>query len=1249
MRVIRKNFVRFVGLGALLATTLLSSNAVAELQKVGVVGAANQTLSATDEAKASRKLELGKDIYFNDTLSTDASGNAQLMFIDKSALTIGPNASVVIDKFVYNPASGSGELTMRGTKGAFRFIGGALSKKQDVKFKTPVGTIGIRGGIAIVEIDPKSGATNATFLYGQKMTFQNQAGQIQETTNRGFAIGVQTPTSKPTMPIAVDPKVLMQKEQQYFKSSAGETGGAAKVPTNQDMEKPAANIVVGANKPVDNGTPPSGDNPPPAGGDNSSNSSSGDKNASGGTSSDGSGSSTNKDGSTKPASDSSNSSSGNSGNTSGNNGGAVTNGDGTKPAADGSTPPAGNGTAANNPPPAGSGTASNPPASGTNPPPATGTAPQPSTGTYTPPVAGTNPQPSTGTYTPPATGAYPPLAGTTPPVTGANPPAYTPPAAYTPPSYTAPVYTPPATYVPPVYTPPVYVPPVTYTPPPTTNTGTGGTGTGSGADLAAKVIADAQILHDNTFSISKALGATDAMAESAGSAAANDLKSRCSTSCADTSAYDASLTAARVAAKTYIQTYIGFVPSQVAMTNVQPNISADAWGNARNNAQAAFFNYLVGKDITSQNLTDAANSARDVFKSAVIAAMPAYAPPAAPNGFTQNFSTYVSNVTSIYNTDINNFASPMQAANHANTELGRQLFQNAGFNMYRDYIAALDNARADAATAAGVQNVTRMSGDQINASAQAATNAAQTAFVNFMTSATAYNNFNAAMNNGMGAAFNNINFIPPVDRNSLVFTPPTVSGTTNPSPVVAVDQQVWDQSILTARNRFFELVNNGSSPSDAASTAFGLFKSNVASAILTRYPYIGQTVTTGTIPLPDNIFISQSQFYNDDAQARAKYNDDVGKLLAPDAAGLNAKNLLSSLYASQNHPYTAPATPDPNQHIAGYSAASSAAVSESKATYKNYVWNSDGSNNAITNAQNLANKQYNQSLVTKLQASANADVTTNITSMYPYYNGGTGTNASAIPIISEGEMPGSTNVTPALGYNSYSYTSTTLFRPESESEINNIQSTMAADKASCTTCQYVGWGVWKHLYSADPSSNTAVTGVTANAVPYVYGVTTPANYFTNLTSQILNNSPQTYSANYNGFVMGNINDGAGNITNEHGAIHAGLSFYGGSLTIQQGALTGNLGTLNFSNLANMNVTNSSYNSLLIPGFSGGLYVNDGSAANYSSHTGYGTVNGMFFGPNAENIGGSLNNITSTTTNGLSSTTKTGGGVFIGTK
>ena len=50
-----------------------------------------------------RVIEIGAQIVRNEKIETSATGSVQLLFIDKTTLNIGPNSSVVIDKFVFNP------------------------------------------------------------------------------------------------------------------------------------------------------------------------------------------------------------------------------------------------------------------------------------------------------------------------------------------------------------------------------------------------------------------------------------------------------------------------------------------------------------------------------------------------------------------------------------------------------------------------------------------------------------------------------------------------------------------------------------------------------------------------------------------------------------------------------------------------------------------------------------------------------------------------------------------------------------------------------------------------------------------------------------------------------------------------------------------------------------------------------------------------------------------------------------------
>jgi hypothetical protein len=82
---------------------------------------------------------------------------------------VAPNSEVVIDRFVYDPDSDAGELTMSVTKGVLRFVGGALSKTGKVNIKTPVGNLGIRGAVALVESKGAEGDTTICLVYGEEV------------------------------------------------------------------------------------------------------------------------------------------------------------------------------------------------------------------------------------------------------------------------------------------------------------------------------------------------------------------------------------------------------------------------------------------------------------------------------------------------------------------------------------------------------------------------------------------------------------------------------------------------------------------------------------------------------------------------------------------------------------------------------------------------------------------------------------------------------------------------------------------------------------------------------------------------------------------------------------------------------------------------------------------------------------------------------------------------------------------------
>ena len=113
-----------------------------------------------------RNVDPGYKIISNRTIQTNKSGKAQMLLVDGTAFTIGPNSTVTLDKFIYDPATASGNLEV-SAKGLVRLVGGKVTKKRPAIIKTSTATVGIRGGIAIIEATPEE--TKASFVYGVEM------------------------------------------------------------------------------------------------------------------------------------------------------------------------------------------------------------------------------------------------------------------------------------------------------------------------------------------------------------------------------------------------------------------------------------------------------------------------------------------------------------------------------------------------------------------------------------------------------------------------------------------------------------------------------------------------------------------------------------------------------------------------------------------------------------------------------------------------------------------------------------------------------------------------------------------------------------------------------------------------------------------------------------------------------------------------------------------------------------------------
>jgi hypothetical protein len=155
-----------------------------------------QIVSASGAATAT----IGTPVHMKDELRTGAGARLQVIFRDDTVLTLGEHASVLIDRYVYDPDRGIGETVLQATKGAFRFATGRLKELKDKKIaiSTPVADIGVRGTeFWGGPLDAKYGV----LLLEGEVTVSNQAGSVT-LSGTGQGTDIPTPLDAPGAPSA---------------------------------------------------------------------------------------------------------------------------------------------------------------------------------------------------------------------------------------------------------------------------------------------------------------------------------------------------------------------------------------------------------------------------------------------------------------------------------------------------------------------------------------------------------------------------------------------------------------------------------------------------------------------------------------------------------------------------------------------------------------------------------------------------------------------------------------------------------------------------------------------------------------------------------------------------------------------------------------------------------------------------------------------------------------------------------------
>ena len=206
--------------------------APAAANKVGVAAAVNPDAFSSLAGAPKSQLNIGKSIFFNERIATTTSGLVQVLLVDGSTFTVGPDSDLVIDKFVYDPNKGTGQIAASFSKGVMRFVGGKISKSDNaVTINTPAGAMAVRGCIILAHVELATQVTPSNFtavlVYGDYLKMKALNLAVYE---HGYGVFI-TANGKPQVKLA-PPSVINRMISGLSSGNTQANNGDASSKTN---------------------------------------------------------------------------------------------------------------------------------------------------------------------------------------------------------------------------------------------------------------------------------------------------------------------------------------------------------------------------------------------------------------------------------------------------------------------------------------------------------------------------------------------------------------------------------------------------------------------------------------------------------------------------------------------------------------------------------------------------------------------------------------------------------------------------------------------------------------------------------------------------------------------------------------------------------------------------------------------------------------------------------------------------------
>ncbi|MCB2101531.1 MAG: FecR domain-containing protein [Rhodobacterales bacterium] len=140
----------------------------AAAQSASPVGTVVQVTGAVEALRggSATALAAGDSLFGGDVVQTGLNAKAVLAMLDDTEVTVGENASLVLDQMVLDGGGGGGSALFTAVEGTFVFLAGSIAKRnaQGMTIRTPVMSVGIRGTAVALNVRPPGQFSTATNL-----------------------------------------------------------------------------------------------------------------------------------------------------------------------------------------------------------------------------------------------------------------------------------------------------------------------------------------------------------------------------------------------------------------------------------------------------------------------------------------------------------------------------------------------------------------------------------------------------------------------------------------------------------------------------------------------------------------------------------------------------------------------------------------------------------------------------------------------------------------------------------------------------------------------------------------------------------------------------------------------------------------------------------------------------------------------------------------------------------------------------